>query len=84
MPFLCRDAAGGRGAPFPHVILGQRARMLFPGMSSWAGPPGARLAGSLPYFFFSAFHTVREIALPQKGQKFTQYRFGRSSGEPTA
>ena len=36
------------------------------------------------YFFFSAFHTVREIARPQNGQKLIRYRLGRSSGERTA
>jgi hypothetical protein len=36
------------------------------------------------YFFFSAFHTVRDIARPQNGQKFIKYSLGRSSGEATA
>lgn len=36
------------------------------------------------YFFFSAFHTVREIARPQNGQKFIKNKLGRSSGERTA
>lgn len=36
------------------------------------------------HFFFSAFHTVRDIARPQNGQKFIKYSLGRSSGEATA
>lgn len=40
--------------------------------------------GAADYFFFSAFHTVRDIARPQNGQKFIKYSLGRSSGEATA
>ncbi len=40
--------------------------------------------GTAVYFFFSAFHTVREMARPQNGQKFIKYSLGRSSGEATA
>jgi hypothetical protein len=40
--------------------------------------------GAADYFFFSAFHTVREMARPQNGQKFIKYSLGRSSGEATA
>lgn len=40
--------------------------------------------GAADYFFFSAFHTLREIARPQNGQKFIKYSLGRSSGEATA
>ena len=36
------------------------------------------------YFFFSAFHIVRDTALPQKGQKLMGYKRGRSSGERSA
>jgi hypothetical protein len=41
-------------------------------------------APQIRYFFFSAFHTVREMARPQNGQKFMAYKFGLSSGERTA
>ncbi len=40
--------------------------------------------GAADYFFFSAFHTVRDMARPQNGQKFIKYSLGRSSGEATA
>ena len=46
--------------------------------------PDALPAGPADYFFFSAFHTVRDIARPQNGQKFIRYSLGRSSGEATA
>src|SRR4029077_10019968 len=42
------------------------------------------LSDAANHFFFSAFHTVREIARPQNGQKFIRYKLGRSSGERTA
>ena len=44
----------------------------------------ALAGGAADYFFFSAFHTLREIARPQNGQKFIKYSLGRSSGEATA
>ena len=44
----------------------------------------APAGGAANYFFFSAFHTVRDIARPQNGQKFIKYSLGRSSGEATA